>query len=291
VAVEQLNVTLEGLYLSCTEAYTGELITQAAVNRLLLEECTLDPGNALELDGTQHGTRKPTRRSLRLDHDFGFSGASDSALMTAFKEAKQIPEIILYRTICGPLAMDDNYTLVVAESIIDAGSGVADPDPALAVGAATGDEEVEWGPPLTVFYKPDPGSKAEHWGLTCFGRMRVFRATGQGGLWLHRLEVHDNQFGCIRFSYFSGEGDRLPPNHGCVFGTDATMSFASEVFGQPGYAQLRLRSDRRILEQGPGRDAMGAFGYLQNTHKWKNINIRYREFMPVGVRPVLVPVT
>jgi hypothetical protein len=36
---------------------------------------------------------------------------------------------------------------------------------------------------------------------------------------------------------------------------------------------------------------MGAFGYLFNTHKWKNINIRYREFMPVGIRPVLVPVT
>ena len=36
---------------------------------------------------------------------------------------------------------------------------------------------------------------------------------------------------------------------------------------------------------------MGAFGYLLNTHKWKNIGIRQREFMPVGIRAILVPIT
>jgi len=76
-----------------------------------------------------------------------------------------------------------------------------------------------------------------------------------------------------------------------VFGTEAVLAFTDERFGMPGYAQLRRRSDVRILEQGPGRDMMGAFGYLRNTHKWKNISIRFREFMPVGVRPVPIPVT
>ena len=36
---------------------------------------------------------------------------------------------------------------------------------------------------------------------------------------------------------------------------------------------------------------MGAWGYLLTTHKWKNVNIRLREYTPIGVRPVLVPVT
>ena len=36
---------------------------------------------------------------------------------------------------------------------------------------------------------------------------------------------------------------------------------------------------------------MGAFGFLLNAHKWKNIGIRLREFMPVGRRALLVPVT
>ena len=291
VNLEDLNVTLEGLYLSRIEGYTDQLIGQAAVNRLVIMGCTLDSGNAIELDGTPQGTPKPIRTSLRLDRDYGFTSPSDASLKEEFTDEKQIPEIVLLRTICGPLAIDDNYSLIMAESIIDAGSGVNDPAPSLAVHAATGDPETEWGPPLIVYYESTTTPEQKHWGLTSFGRMRVFRATGQGGIWVHRLEVHDNQTGCIKFSYLSGAGDRLPPHHGCVFGTAAVLSFASEIFGQPGYGQLRLRSDRRVLEQGPGRDAMGAFGYLRNTHKWKNINIRYREFMPVGIRPVLVPVT
>jgi hypothetical protein len=36
---------------------------------------------------------------------------------------------------------------------------------------------------------------------------------------------------------------------------------------------------------------MGAFGYLLESHKWKNVGIRLREYTPIGVRPVLIPVT
>jgi hypothetical protein len=177
------------------------------------------------------------------------------------------------------VAIDSNYDLTLSGTIVDAASGVGDTPANLAVHAASGDAETGWGPALNVD------------GMTCFGRMRVESATGAGGIWLHRLEVHDDQQGCIKFSYFSGDADKLPQHQACVFGTQAAIRFASEVFGTAGYAQLHFYSDRRILEQGPNYDTMGAFGYLLNTHRWKNINIRYREFMPVGVRPVLVPVT
>jgi hypothetical protein len=36
---------------------------------------------------------------------------------------------------------------------------------------------------------------------------------------------------------------------------------------------------------------MGAFGFLLEAHKWRNLQIRYREFMPLGVRPLLIAVT
>lgn len=75
-----------------------------------------------------------------------------------------------------------------------------------------------------------------------------------------------------------------------MFGTDARLRFTAEWFGRPAYAQVACSSDRRIREGGPAADEMGAFGYLSNSHKWKNIGIRLREFMPVGVRPVLIPV-
>jgi hypothetical protein len=274
--VETMNVTLEGLYITwdhdnLTHFPNSEsaLIVQASVNELIIDGCTLDPGCHAALDGT----RQPLRRALHLDNHYGFT---DPAEETTFD---QTPQITIRRTICGPIAMDDGYKLELNGSIVDAASGLGEVTPALAVCAASGDAETEWGPILTVD------------GMTCFGRMRVTSASGQGGIWLHGLEAHDNLTGCIRSSYFASGGNRLPQHQGCVFGNQANLSFVSEVFGQSGYGQLSLRCDRKILEQGPGRDAMGAFGYLLNTHKWKNINIRYREFMPVGIRPVLIPVT
>ncbi len=272
--MENLHVKLEGLYITWdkdSSAFSADtaLIQQAALNKLTVEGCTLDAGSYAALDGT----RQPVRYGLRLDNNYGFAGGS--AEQIAFN---QVPEIEISRSICGPLAIDDGYSLALTDSIIDAASGVDDPAPALAV-HATVDPENEWGPNLIIN------------GMTCFGRMRVESATGQGGVWVHRVEVHDDQKGCIKYSYFSGDLDRLPQQHACVFGTDAELSFVSDIFGRAGYGQLRLRSDRKILEQGPNRDTMGAFGFLLNTHKWKNINIRYREFMPVGIRPILIPVT
>ena len=150
-----------------------------------------------------------------------------------------------------------------------------------------------------------------------FGRVRVERARGAGAIFVHRLQVHDNQDqhagplfairgeaqesdilslfaragSCIRNSWFRGDGDRLPQHFGCLFGTDARLRFSDERFGMPGYAQLSFAADRRLREEGPGADEMGAFGFLRSTHKWKNVSIRLREFMPVVMRALLIPVT
>ena len=276
------DVTLEGLYITWNhnsthfDTDTG-LIEQAAINELYIKESTLDPGSHRTLDGN----RQLRRYGLRLANGYGFStGVDTETFLETLRAFNEIPNIMLEHAICGPIAMDDGYVLSITHSIVDAASGVDAPVPNLALHAATGDAEDSWGPELEVK------------GMTCFGRMRVMSASGEGGIWVHRLEVHNNQIGCIKFSYFSGDEDRLPQHHGYVFGSDQVhLSFVSEVFGESGYGQLRLRSDAKILQQGPNRDEMGAFGYLLNNHKWKNINIRYREFMPVGIHPVLVPVT
>jgi hypothetical protein len=266
-----LMVRLEGLYLTRGSAFPADaaLIERAALNQLRITGCTLDPGGFTKLDDT----RAPLRAAMRLTNDYGFADAGEES---AFG---QMPDIRLEQSIAGALAIDTDYLLTLSGSIVDGGSGVAASPAALAIGAATGDPETQWGPDLTVD------------GLTCFGRTRVLRAKGQGGIWTGRLEVHDNQAGCIRFSCFSGDHDRLPPHHGCMFGPQARLRFSGETFGEAGYGQLTTCTDQRIREQGPAADEMGAFGYLLSAHKWKNINIRLREFMPIGIRPVLVPVT
>ena len=269
--MDALTVRLEGLYLTRASAFpaTAALVARAAVNQLHVRDCTLDPGGCIALDGS----RAPIRQALRLDDTYGFSAANE---LTAFD---QTPQIVLQRTIAGPLAIDGGYRLDLGDCIVDAGSGVGAAVPALAIGAASGNPELTWGPPLTVA------------GVTCFGRARVFSASGRGGLFVHALRVRDNQSGCLKHCCFCGDGNWLPPHHACVEGNTAPLRFVAETFGDPAYAQLAADSDLRIREQGPDNDEMGAYGFLLNSHRMKNIQIRYREYMPVGVRPVLVTVT
>jgi hypothetical protein len=272
-----LTVRLEGLYITRGQtfppnpgAHDEPLIARSAVNSLELINCTLDPANYKSI----HGDRQPTFVSMKLDESYGFADADEQS---AFN---QIPNIVLQRSISGPLLIDNVYRLNITDSIIDAGQGVADLADKFAITSATGDPAKGWGP--ATFMR----------GVTILGRTRVESIEARGGIWVHALEVLDNQKGCIKFSYFSGEAvDRLPQNHACVKGTDAALRFRSEIFGEPAYGQLANSADWRIREQGPNGDAMGAFGFLLEAHKWRNLQIRFREFMPVGIRPLLIPVT
>jgi hypothetical protein len=273
-----LNVRLEGLYLTRGAKFPPDpgnhadpLIARAALNTLEIIGCTLDPAGYKSI----HGDRQPTFTSMELDEAYEFK---DDAEESAFN---QIPNIVLQRTIAGPLLIDSVYRLNVSDSIIDAGQGVDDKSiNKFAISTATGNPANGWGPPTLIR------------GVTILGRMRVESIEGRGGIWVHALEVFDNQKGCIKFSYFSGEPlDRLPQNHACVKGTEAQLRFRSEFFGEPAYGQLAPSADYRIRERGPNEDAMGAFGFLSEAHKWSNLQIRFREFMPVGVRPLLIPVT
>lgn len=273
---EGLIVRLEGLFLTRFEDVDYEvderipLIARAAVDCLEIISCTLDPGGSRQLNGT----RAPSCTAMRLEESYGFDDTEDEE---AFDQA---PEIVIRRTISGSIRIGRGYHLKLEEAIIDAGHdsetefAVAGPDD-----PGDGDLARGWGSPTEIE------------GVTVFGRMRVESINGKGGIWANSLQVWNNQVGCLKYCYFSGRGDRLPANHACVNGREARLRFVSEVFGQPGYGQLAHTADYRIRERGPGDDAMGAFGFLLEAHKWRNLQIRYREFMPVGVRPLLIPVT
>jgi hypothetical protein len=281
--IAQLTVHLQGLYLTRGDDWDADfapnpqdvpLVARAALHRLEIVGCTLDPGGYKKLDDT----RSLIYASVNLKEDRGFPEGTpeEEEIKKAFEE---IPEIVIQRSVTGPLLIDTNYQLSLTQSIIDAGKGVNDsPEDKFAVSGAE-DPVDKWGPP-TQFE-----------GITVFGRMRVESIKGKGGIFVHTLEVLQHQKGCIKSSYFSGIGDRLPQNHGCVKATEAELLFVSEIFGQPAYGQLHHTTDFRIKERGPDDDAMGAFGFLMEAHKWRNLKIRFREFMPVGERPLLIPVS
>lgn len=275
--VRNLLVRFEGVHLVAGDApafpANDALIMRAAIARLELIDCTLDPGGYRERQTVPEPQRAPLRRALDLAEPYGFANPLDE---DAFQPT---PDVIVQRSICGALHLDEGYALSLADSVIDAGVGPGEPPgTTFALSAATN--------PATAF-----GAPVVITNVTFFGRVRATSARGQGGVFTHRLIVFDHQKGCLKYCYFSGDADVLPPNHACVRGDDARLVFTSTWFADPGYAQISRISDVRILTRGPGDDTMGATNFLLEAHKWTNLQIRFREFMPVGVRPVVVAVT
>jgi hypothetical protein len=244
-----LDIRMDGLFLTRQNAPAADaIVTRAAVNSLAFHGCTLDPAGHRVLDGSAEGSRADIQAAFGLSADLGFA---DPAALAAFEE---LPEIVLDRSISGPVLAAQDYRLSLIDSIVDGGAGPAEDSPGFAI-ANDADQASAWGPRLTFAH------------ATLLGRARVRAADGMGALFVHRLEIRDHQSGCIRTSRFAGEGDRLPPHFACVFGPEAALSFTSIVFGDPGYGQLdRLRTDSRVLEEGPEADEMGAYGYRLDTH-------------------------
>jgi hypothetical protein len=264
-------VRLEGIELARAASFPAgsALITRAAVARLEVLGCTLDPGGHSMRDDS----RAPLAPAMHLPNGYGFTVPDDE------RNFAPTPDIIIQRSITGALAIDDRFRLDISDSVIDAGLGVgAAPSGTWAISAAS-DPANAWGAPLAFH------------GVTCFGPVRVSEVGGAGGIFTQRFEVLDNQHGCIRWTWFSGDADRLPPNHFCLSAPDVRLAFTSDRFNDPGYAQLARGSDVRIRTRGPDDDAMGAYGFLLEAHKWTNLQVRLREFMPVGVRPLVVPAT
>jgi hypothetical protein len=269
--VRTLSFRLEGVFLTRAAGFPANraLVERLALARFECTGATLDPGGHVQRDGTR-ATLLP---AIEAAAGYGFANAADLAAFGA------VPEIVLVRSVAGAIRADAGYRLSVQDSIVDAGVGPDDPPGAARAVASVADPAQVPGPPLSVS------------GATFLGPVHVREARGAGAIFTHRLTVWNHQVGCLRQCRFSGQGDRLPPHRACVSGPGARVAFTSIRHGQPGYGQLARGTDERVLTRGPGDDAMGAFGFLQEAHRRTNLDIRLREFMPVGVRALVVTLT
>lgn len=144
------------------------------------------------------------------------------------------------------------------------------------------------------------------------GDVHLNRCTLLGGANVHRLEasecilndlvqVENPQQGCVRFSAWTRKSV-LPRTYESVEIPPAYPLFTSQVFGHPGYAQLQLGADAAILSHTGGGIAtilegaedgseMGVFAREKNAIKERSLRLKYEEYMPLGLVPVIIYVT
>src|SRR5262249_2350136 len=141
------------------------------------------------------------------------------------------------------------------------------------------------------------------------GEAKLDRVTVLGRSWFHHLAasetilddlsfVEDPQRGCVRFSAWV-TGSVLPRKYESVEIPPRAPLFTTRVFGEPGYSQLLESADRAILAPEGGTilsgaangSEMGAFSSEKNPIKERGLLIKYEEFMPLGLAPVIIYVT
>jgi hypothetical protein len=147
------------------------------------------------------------------------------------------------------------------------------------------------------------------------GVVNLSRCTVLGRVVVHQLEasecilwdlaqVDNTQNGCVRFSAGT-EGSVLPRKFESVQVRQRDALFITVDFGQPGYCQLTPLVDDAILPDtgtsptpsntisagAVDGSEMGAYARDKNPIKERGLLLKYQEYMPAGLVPVIIHAT
>jgi hypothetical protein len=142
------------------------------------------------------------------------------------------------------------------------------------------------------------------------GTASLTRVSVLGRTFVHRLQcsdsiladftvAEDSQDGCVRFSAVA-DGSSVPRQYLSVFTTTDAALFESSAYGEPGYGQLLETADLAIDGGTAGvtitagaetGSEMGAFSSELAPIKERGLRIKYDEYMPLGLAPVVIHVT
>lgn len=135
--------------------------------------------------------------------------------------------------------------------------------------------------------------------VSVLGALAVHRLTASDSVIAGFAVVDDSQDGCVRFSAYVG-GSQIPRQYESVtIGLGAAL-FTSADYGNPGYAQLLDAVDQAITGGATGAtisagadtgSQMGAFSSGLAPIKEQGLLIKYAEYMPLGITPVIIHVT
>lgn len=197
--------------------------------------------------------------SLRLAHATIAPGLGALEVASAPGQQNQRLSLSLVRSICGALAAADTVRAVrIEESIVDGGSGAA-------IGA----------PDTTVLAS------------TVFGEARARTLEAGNSIFTHRVTAERRQVGCVRFCYLPLDS-QAPRRYRCqpadaVAAARVTPQFATAVYGQPGYAQLAASCPVEISAGAEDENEMGAFHFLQQQPRVKNLRASLPEYLRFGL--------
>lgn len=246
---------------------------------LTLQHCTLVPGRMLRFSGEPV---YPDRDSLVV------------------KEASKEMTVAIKKSITGSIRMPVNCRCLSIEDSIIQSPPLTNGEVEFAI--AGNDSGTEPGPPVHVIRS------------TIFGPVFVKELVmASETLFSGYVNVQRQQEGCVRFSYVPA-GSLTPRRYHCQ--PDTALEAASEelkrnltlketeiilarldpqftsmCYGEPGYAQLSPGCAEEIRTGAEDGTEIGAFCSLKQPQREANLNIRLKEYLPLGLEPGFIYVT
>jgi hypothetical protein len=133
---------------------------------------------------------------------------------------------------------------------------------------------------------------------TLLGRTRFHQLYASEVIFYGATLIDNQQDGCLRFSaWVVGEPEpdplvsTVPRPYESVPLDAATPVFVSTRFGDPHYAQLSQSAPHEIRTGASDGSEMGVFASLKNPLKERSLLIKYHEFMPFGLVPLVLYAT
>lgn len=127
-------------------------------------------------------------------------------------------------------------------------------------------------------------------GGTILGEAKFRQLEASDLLFSGVVTVADNQAGCVRFSGWT-RGSVLPSQYKSIELDPDQVLFASTTFGDPRFAQLLPTVPTSVGTGAEDGSELGAFSRDKNPIRQHALLLKYQEFMPVGVTPVIIHAT
>jgi hypothetical protein len=232
----------------------GHVVLAGDFERVTLSCCTLDPG-------TWNPTAAPAAWKVSAD------GRPLAA--TELRVSGSVRELVIERSITGPIFCQGSgriEKLTIRESIVQA----ADPAATDAI--------------------KDTGGEVSLTRSTLLGTAKLHRLDASECILHDVVTVDDTQHGCVRFSAFA-TSSTLPRQYESIPVAARSPLFLSTSFGWPEYGQLADTAGEAIAEGAEDGSEMGAFWRARNAIKERSLLIKYQEYLPLGLEPVIVHVT
>jgi hypothetical protein len=136
--------------------------------------------------------------------------------------------------------------------------------------------------------------------VTVLGRIAVRELSANDSIMADFVTAEDTQAGCVRFSACL-TGSVIPRQYESVAIGSGGCLFRSTRYGRPDYAQLVETADSAVVARSDGLGSilrgaengseMGAFCAELGSSEEQGLLVKYTEYMPLGLTPVIVHVT